>query len=155
VAREGLPFDVSRAGDEPIRRDFDAALATYHLGDVILTRASYDAQRFERTRRKFALDDLDHFPRENALCRRPVRGASHQCVVGRPFRSEQSDRSDDQTWRPGHGRSRTDRDGSALDGWPEEALEAAFGARRRIREPKRLHGAGLNRNPENLSTQKI
>ncbi len=43
---------------------------------------------------------------------------------------------------------------TALDRWPEEALEAALAANGRIREAKRLHGAGLERKPQSVSSEK-
>ena len=43
---------------------------------------------------------------------------------------------------------------AALDRWPEKALEAAFAANGRVGEPKRLHGAALNRKSSLLSRRK-
>jgi hypothetical protein len=43
---------------------------------------------------------------------------------------------------------------AALDRWPEQAFESAVAKGGRIREPKRLHGAALNRKAGVLSTGK-
>jgi hypothetical protein len=43
---------------------------------------------------------------------------------------------------------------AAVDRWPEQALQAALAASRRIREAERLHGAELKTLPAILSSEK-
>jgi AraC-like DNA-binding protein len=54
-------FDVYGREGMSTAQGFDATLASYHLGDLIVMRADFDAQRFDRPRRKLAADGLDHY----------------------------------------------------------------------------------------------
>jgi len=53
-------FDVFPA-DQPQRAPFNASLSAYLMPDLMVGRVAFDAQRFERTRRRIAADGLDHY----------------------------------------------------------------------------------------------
>jgi len=53
-------FDVLPA-DRPRREPFNASLSAYLMPDLMVARVAFDAQRFDRPRRRIATDGLDHY----------------------------------------------------------------------------------------------
>jgi AraC-like DNA-binding protein len=54
-------FEVAAAAPDDTPEPFNARMAIHHLGSLILMEVNFGAQRFVRTRRKIALDGLDHY----------------------------------------------------------------------------------------------
>jgi AraC-like DNA-binding protein len=54
-------FQTSPLPEQRPEAGFNATLTGYHLGNLLLSRVDFDAQRFERDRRKLTLDGMDHY----------------------------------------------------------------------------------------------
>jgi AraC-like DNA-binding protein len=54
-------FQTSPLPEPSHEPGFNATLAGYHLGNLLLSQVDFDGQRFERDRRKLTLDGMDHY----------------------------------------------------------------------------------------------